>query len=407
MLNVTRSLIAHSFFHRTPVAAASFAALLALSACGSLEGVADSRVDYRGTKVKQASLEVPPDLTQLAAENTRYQPQTGAVSATMFQSAASAPAVTSTTAASATPLPLGATAVQAAGDFRIERSADLRWLATSLTPEQLWPQLQAFFRERGMTLVVDQPQIGAMETEWAENRARLPDDVLRRTLGKVFNSLYSTGERDKFRVRVERTAAGSEVYLTHRGLEEVYTSQQRDSTTWQPRPRDPLLEAEMLSRLMVKLGAPADQARALEASAAKFSTAPGTADTVTGVPARARVLAGRPAASLQVDDGFDRAWRRVGLALDRSGFTVEDRDRAQGMYFVRYIDPAQAGKEEPGFFSRLFSRKDSGPLGPVRYRVSVKAEGDNSVVSVLNAEGAPEAGEAGQRIITMLLQDLK
>jgi outer membrane protein assembly factor BamC len=116
------------------------------------------------------------------------------------------------------------------------------------------------------------------------------------------------------------------------------------------------------------------------------------------------VIAGQ--AALQVDDGFDRAWRRVGLALDRSGFTVEDRDRAQGLYFVRYVDPGQMGREEPGFFSRLFGAK-SDASGPARYRVLVKAEGERSAVSVLNSQGAPETGEAGKRIVSLLVEDLK
>ena len=118
----------------------------------------------------------------------------------------------------------------------------------------------------------------------------------------------------------------------------------------------------------------------------------------------ARLDDGRAASTLQMDDSFDRAWRRVGLALDRTGFTVEDRDRAQGLYFVRYVDPALAGKEAPGFFARLFDKTET---KPERYRVAVKGEGDASTVSVLNAQGAPENGDAGRRIVALLVEDLK
>ena len=120
------------------------------------------------------------------------------------------------------------------------------------------------------------------------------------------------------------------------------------------------------------------------------------------------VLQNNGTGPLVVNDGFDRAWRRVGVALDRSGFTVEDRDRTQGVYFVRYIDPAFAGKDEPNLFQKLFSwgkKDDEG--GPTRYRVSVKAEGDRSIVSVLNGQGVPENGDTGKRITTLLLEDLK
>lgn len=355
----------------------------ALAACSSIEGNGD-KIDYRGAGVKTPSLDVPPDLTQLARDG-RYTAPGGVVSAAAFQAGtpASAPAATGPTVA---PMP--------SADLRIERERDKRWLVTTLPPEQLWPQLRTFWRDRGFNLVLDQPDTGVMETEWAENRAKLPDDILRRTLGRVIDSFYSTGERDKFRTRLERVGGNTEVYITHRGMVEVYTSQLRDATTWQPRPADTELEAEFLSRLMVKLGTKEETAKAAV-------TAP-----VPTTPARARVLEGQAAATLSVDDNFDRAWRRVGVALDRGGFTVEDRDRTQGLYFVRYVDPGQAGKEEPGFFARLFSGS-SGPAGPARYRVLVKGQGEVTTVAVLNAQGAPEPGDAGKRIVALLVDDLK
>ncbi|MEP7099194.1 MAG: outer membrane protein assembly factor BamC, partial [Burkholderiales bacterium] len=274
-----------------------------------------------------------------------------------------------------------------------------RWLRTSLTPEQLWPQLQGFWKERGFVIVQDTPATGVMETDWAENRGKLPMDFVRASIGKVFDGAYSTGELDKFRTRVERTPTGTEVYITHRGMIEVYTGERKENTTWQPRQPDPQLEGELLSRLMLKLGATDDVAKTAVAT-------PG----VTGPAARARIVTGQPSATLQVDDNFDRAWRRVGVALDRSGFTVEDRDRTQGVYFVRYIDPKFAGKDEPNLFSKLFSfmgKKDDGTGGPARYRVTVKGDGDRSTVTVLNGAGAPENGDAGKRITTLLLEDLK
>ena len=354
-------------------------AVSALGACSSIENLASGdKVDYRGTATRSTGLEVPPDLSQLSKDNRSASG--GVVSASTFQVA---PLPAATPAATAQP----------STDLRIERRGTQRWLVTTLTPEQLWPQLQAFWRDRGMTLTLEQQDAGVMETEWAENRAKLPNDIIRNTLGRLIDSLYSTGEKDKFRTRIERTATGSEVYVSHRGLVEVYTSAQKETTAWQPRPSDPELEAEFLQRIMVKLGAKEEVAKSAVAS------------TAVSAPARARILPNTAAASLQVDDGFDRAWRRVGLALDRSGFTVEDRDRAQGLYFVRYIDPSQAGKEEPGFFSRLMGNAKQ--EGPARYRVSVKAEGDRSTVQVLNSSGNPENGTAAKRIVSLLVDDLK
>jgi len=364
---------------------------LALAGCSSVDSlISGDKVDYRSQASKTPSLEIPPDLTQLARD-TRYQPQAGSVSATVYQGAAASPAG-----------PTAATTVapQSMGDMRVVRDGKQRWLVVPMTPEQLWPQLKTFWQERGFNLAREDIQVGLMETDWAENRAKLPDDIIRRTLGRVIDSLYSTGERDMFRTRVERTPeGGAEVYIIHRGMEEVYVGQQKDQTMWTGRPNDPLLEAEFLQRLMAKLGAREEAARTAVANAAP-----------SGAPARARLMSDGSAA-LQVDEGFERAWRRVGLALDRSGFTVEDRDRTNGLYYVRYIDPKNIGREEPGFFSKLFGldKDDKNNLtGPGRYRIAVKGQGDNlTLVSVLSSQGTPENSDVGQSIVTRLVDDLK
>lgn len=382
--SVTFSPVARAFLPAT-----LFGLAFAVAGCSTVENfVAGDKVDYRSAGNRTTGLEVPPDLTQLSRDS-RYQQSGGAVSAAAFQASTASPAVAQATTT---------VAPQQLGDVRIERQGNQRWLATPMSPELLWPQLQAFWKERGFVLVSDQPDTGVMETDWAENRAKLPNDIIRNTIGKVFDSLYSTGERDKFRTRVERTTAGSEVYISHRGMEEVYNSAMKDSTIWQPRAADPQLEAEFLSRLMVRLGVKEEAAKTVVADAAA-APAP---------QARARLLAGQAGAALQVDDPFDRAWRRVGLALDRGGFTVEDRDRTQGLYFVRYVDPSKTMKSDSGFFGKLFSfgsKDDAAALA--RYRVSVKGDGERSTVAVLTAQGAPEGGEVGKRIVGLLVEDLK
>jgi outer membrane protein assembly factor BamC len=362
-----------------------------LAGCSTIEDfMSGDKLDYHSQGAKTPGLEVPPDLTQLARDSRYQTPSSGSVSATSFQAGAAAAAV-------ATPQVVGV-APATVGDMTIERIGNTRWLKTSLTPDQLWPQLEAFWKERGFNLAQDQPTTGVMETDWAENRAKLPNDIIRNTIGKVFDSAYSTGERDKFRTRVERNGAGgSDVYISHRGMVETYIGEQKEQTVWQPRPADPQLEGEFLSRLMIKLGAKEEVAKA------SVDSAP------SGAP-RARLLSNQPGPTLQVDDNFDRAWRRVGLALDRSGFTVEDRDRAQGVYFVRYVDPRLAGREEPGFFGKLFNwgtGKKAEDGGPAKYRVVVKAAGDACTVTVQNSQGAPENGDPGKRISTMLLDELK
>ena len=364
-----------------------------LAACSSVSDfVGGDKVDYRTTGAKKGpGLEVPPDLTQLSRDS-RYQPQNGAINASAFPSAdLGTGGAASTPASTPAVLPTAQTA-----DMTIERAGDQRWLSTSLPPEKLWPQLQAFWTERGFSLVSDQADVGIMETEWAENRAKLPQDLIRRTIGRVFDGLYSTGERDKFRTRVERTPKGTEIYISHRGMVEVYTSAQQDRTVWQPRPTDPQLEAEMLQRLMVKLGAKEETSKA-----ASLPSAP--------VQAKAKLVQDPNGPSLQLDDGFDRAWRRVGLALDRTGFTVEERDRSQGIYFVRYVDPSRDRKDESGFFGKLFSSSaDTGKDSDVtRYKVNVKGEGERTTVTVQAVKLTSNTNDTTKRIVDLLLEELK
>jgi outer membrane protein assembly factor BamC len=351
------------------------AATVALSACSVLEG---DRIDYKSAG-KGVSLEVPPDLTQLSRDS-RYVVPGGPVSASSYQ-----------VGQSVAGLPTAATAI---GDVRIERSGSQRWLVVNRPADQLWGPVRDFWQENGFLLAQDQPSLGIMETDWAENRAKIPQDLIRNTLGKLIDSVYSTAERDRFRTRLERSATGgTEIYVSHRGMIEVYANTQKDQTVWQPRPTDPELEAEFLRRLMVKLGVPQEQSRALVATGAAKPTS--------------RIASVGNTPVVVVDEGFDRAWRRVGLALDRTGFTVEDRDRSQGTYFVRYVPP-NADKKEPGFLGKLlnFGRSEKAEA-PLKYRIALKSQGESTTVSVLNASGAPETSANAQRIVQVIADDLK
>ena len=354
-----------------------------LAGCSSIGDLLQGeKIDYKSSGKNAPSLDIPPDLSQLSRE-TRYIVPGTAVTASGFQVGQVTQSVP--------------TAAGAVGDVRIERNGNQRWLVVNRPADKLWGPVHDFWLESGFLLTLDQENLGIMETDFAENRAKLPQDFIRQTLGKVIDSFYSTGERDKFRTRLERNAAGgTEIYVSHRGMIEVVTgaqgsNKQGESTVWQPRPSDPELEAEFLRRMMVKLGVNQEQSRALIASGATKSTS--RVASVNGSPV------------VQIDEGFDRAWRRVGLALDRTGFTVEDRDRTQGTYFVRYVDP-NTDKKEPGFFSKIFSGTPPA-VAPLKYRVSVKTQGEVTTVSVLNAQGAAESSANAQRIVQVIADDLK
>ncbi len=351
---------------------------LSLAGCSALES---DKVDYRSNAVKAPSLVIPPDLTQLS-KDTRYTVVDGAVSASGYKPGQAANAKA----------PVAATAI---GDARIERAGNQRWLVVKRPSDKLWEPVKDFWQENGFLLAMDQSSLGIMETDWAENRAKIPQDVVRNSLGKLFDSFYSTAERDKFRTRLETNAAGeTEIYISHRGVIEVYTKERSDQTVWQPRPSDPELEAEFLRRLMISLGSSPEQAKASIASsgAAKSVANLGTVD-------------GRPV--VQIAEGFDRAWRRVGLALDRTGFTVEDRDRKQGIYFVRYVAADAGTNTEPGFFGKLFSGSAPKSAEASKFRIVVKSQGEATVVSVLDSKGAPESSGSAQRIAKVIADDIK
>jgi len=353
-----------------------------LAACTTV--FESDKVDYKASK-KAPPLDIPPDLTQLQKDNRYAVPDgRGVATASGFQQQrGAAPAVAAASGEQIGQVPTDT--------IRIERNGNQRWLVVKETPEQLWPQLLEFWHNSGFTVETESPQTGIMETNWAENRAKIPQDFLRRTIGKVFDSAYSTGERDKFRTRLERRPDGStEIYVSHRGAEEVLTGPQKETSTWTARPNDPELEAEFLSRLMAQLtGTKVKEATAF----------------VTNAPLEAQhaKLEGN---KVVVDEGFDRAWRRVGLALDRVGFTVEDRDRVQGIYFVRYVDPDAVKKE--GFFSKLFGSDDKNKEAQ-KFRVLVSAvpSATTSDVTVQTNDGKPETSPTGAKILKLLADELK
>jgi outer membrane protein assembly factor BamC len=368
---------------------------IALSACGITETINEkNKIDYKSsTKAPKSTLEIPPDLTNPRNDERYAIPERGGEQRTLsgFQRGQAAERA-----------PTEGRLLPAVEGVRVERAGNQRWLVVKLPADRVWPVVREFWQESGFIVQTELPEAGILETDWAENRAKLPQDPIRNTIGKVFDSIYSTGERDKFRTRLERNPEGTEIYITHRGMVEVYSTERKDATVWQPRPSDPELEAEFLRRLMVKFGAEDERTRQVATRASGPST-----------PERARLVNDPAGAKVEIAEGFDRAWRRVGLALDRGGFTVEDRDRSQGMYFVRYIDPeieAQSGGK-PGFFARLFSSGSKDPVSSRQYRVRVAASGETSSVSVQTREGQPVSSEAdlktAGKMMALLHEQLK
>jgi outer membrane protein assembly factor BamC len=368
--------------------AAAMMAVFALAGCSGtlIEG---KKIDYKSAgNVKP--LDVPPDLSTPPTSDRYNIPEPSAGSATASEYAAEGQGVR----AAPGPAPV----LPPQDKVHFDRAGSQRWLVVDAEPEALWPVIKEFWQDSGFLIDIDSQQTGIMETDWAENRAKIPDSVIRKLIGKVLDSAYSYPERDKFRTRLERgqNPGSTEIYISHRGMAQINISQDRytETTKWQVRPVDPDLEAEMLSRLAIRLGARDEQIRAQ----AKAPEQPKATISKNGELPEALLLV----------DSFDRAWRRVGLALDRVGFTVEDRDRSKGLYYVRYVDADAPDKAEKGFWSKLaFWRSDDGAKKDEQYRISVAGATQGSEVKVLDGQGVKSNSMTAGHILALLQQELK
>ena len=362
-----------------------------LAGCGSGKYFESKKVDYKSAGTVPA-LELPPDLTAPGQDESTALPGGSETFSRYIRQrkglagAASDPVI-----------------LPNIGKMKIERAGNQRWLVVPGTAQKLWPLVKAFWQESGFIVNIDNAETGVMETDWAEDRAKIPQDAIRSVLGTVFDDVYSTAERDKFRTRLEKGAEAdtTEIYISHQGMYETYIDEGKEKTRWQPRAPSPELEAEMLRKLMVRLGS--DDANAKTAVAAE--------------PKQERVKISKTSdgsAALELAESFDRAWRRVGLALDRVSFTVEDRDRSQGLYFVKYIDPgidSKAKPEEESWTSKLAfwrSKDDKAKVENLsKYRVLVKGSGEVTQVQVLTADGTADKSETAKKILGILLDQLK
>jgi outer membrane protein assembly factor BamC len=363
-----------------PAALLVAALAVLLGGCESLTMTTSlgKKIDYKSSGSAPA-LEIPPDLTTPAYDD-RYAATTAS----------------------------GAAAARAAGkpsevlptnpEAHLVRAGSERWLVVKATPEAAWNTLRDFWTQNGFVVALEQPALGIMETDWAENRAGSPQGALAKYLGKYLEFITDTYRRDKFRTRIERgVEAGTvEIYISHKGAAQLPTKISQgagEDYVWQPTPPNPELEAEYLSRLLVKFGTPQTAAAAAVAQLSQQS--------------RARIEKGNDGASrLVVDDAFDRAWRRVGLALDRTGFTVVDRDRSKGLYFVRYANPDLDVKQK-GWLDKLKFWKTDEKEKPEQYRVVVTQADPASVVTIQDPAGAADRTPNGDKILALLQDQLK
>lgn len=382
----------------TPALIAASALGVLLNGCGGIGAridryLPDQRLEYKQQREALENLELPPDLMAASFDDALDIPPASGV--TTFSEYIG-------TRERRQRISGGGQVLPTVAGVELERSGDTRWLRIDQPPQQVWPQVVAFWRQQGILLVEQEPAIGVMRTDWIENRAEIRRDFVTRMFRKVADGLYSTATRDQFRVRID---AGSrpgttELHLSHRAMEErmVRNTLGEDfRTVWEPAPNDPGKEAAMLRRLMLSLGISDQEAQRMLAQPGGRAPA-----------ARATRVVQSGGGSLLLSAPFPEAWRRIGLALDRSGFAVEDRNRSEGVFFVRYGDPNTTQTERRGMISRLafWNRGDRTP-SVEQYQVRLSEEQDQTRVTIRDASGAPDNSATAERILSLLNEELR
>ncbi|MBJ9614332.1 outer membrane protein assembly factor BamC [Burkholderia multivorans] len=392
-----------------------FAAVLATGAlvagCGTSS---PTKVDYKSdSKSKEASLAVPPNMLDETADQRSLPPQGGATSLSALQQVQQAAPATDTVA-------------PAVADMRIQRDGTESWLVIDgKKPADVWPQVRRFWQEQGFLLVVDQRDKGVMETDWNETRPQINDGLIRSVISKAMGNSYVTAERNKYRTRLDAAPnGGTYVFISQKGMREALTGANNDSSKWEPKPNDPGLETEYLKRLMAVLAQNEQRAKNGEppianikdeaapkdkkdADASSKAAAAIAAQNVSRTSSQGGdVGAATVPSEVTLGEPYDRSWLHVGLALDRANFTVDDRDRTQGLYFVRYVDPKDLSAAQQGFWSQLFHGKKEKQAK--QYRVNVKAlTPDETRVAVVDESGAIDTSSPARQIMSLLVNQLR
>lgn len=338
------------------------AVVLLAAGCSTDQMMLQNRVDYRtlSSNLSKSALEVPPDLTPVADNPAVDIPTRNIITAGEI-------------AGTARKL------LPSTEQARIERDGNQRWLVVQLPAEQVWPVARQFWQDNGFKLVTDNAAAGLIETDWQQNRAKLEQGFFASALGRR----VTAAERDSYRMRIERREGASALFITHRGMSEGGLFE----PSWVARPNDPELEAAMLSLLLQKFGLDQKQADKVNASS---------------LPDQARRGQGL---TLELADDFDRAWRRVTLAIERAGYEVVDRNRSEGNFIVRKAGLQMDKKAEEGFFSSLaFWRSANEKAAQAEFTVQLKSAG-KTTLTVAPRQTGIEHGE--NALLDALLAQLR
>jgi outer membrane protein assembly factor BamC len=395
-----------------------FAALIL--AGGLVAGCSTSsptKVDYKSdSKSKQASLAVPPNFLDEASDQRSLPPQGGEASLSGLKQVQKA-------------APPDNAVMPPVKGMHIQRDGTESWLVIdSRSPDEVWPRIRRFWQEQGFLLVVDQRDKHVLETDWNETRPQINQGLIRNTLSKAMGNSYVAAERNKFRTRLESAPnGGTYVFISQKGMREALDGVNNDTTKWEAKPNDPALELEYLKRLMAGLALADARGDTAGPVAADIAPAPASAAATSKsgkADADAAAVAARNAAisaqaqapqsatsgqytptELTLNESYEQAWARVGIALDRSNFTVTASDRNAGVYSISYVDPKDKSSDEQGFWNQVFhGRKEKVAK---QYRVNVKAVTENQTrVAVVDDTGNVETSTPAREIMSLLVNQL-
>ncbi len=362
-------------------------AVTVLAGCSTVDSyLPDRRADYKAARSVD-TLEVPPDLTGSSIDDTLVVPELTPTNSATFSDYSRERVGGISAQQNLLPQP---------DNVRVERDGLDRWLVVNAPPQEVWPKVRRFWQDSGFVVDTEDPVTGVVETGWSENRADIPEGFIRELLGRVSDPIYSAKTRDRFRVRVEPgiSPGTTDIYLTHYGVVQTETGNSASvNYLWQPRPRDPELEAIMLRRLMVFLGT--DEERAQELLAERpVGSAPRSEVRMSDV--------GNP--YLAVDEAITRAWRLIGIALDASNFLIEDRDPDSYIYTVKYRDPSAEQGGETAFSYLTFWRSEPSEI-PYEVRLQTVSQSQTQV-TVHDEDGDVSRSDTAKVILESLRAEL-
>ena len=277
---------------------------------------------------------------------------------------------------------------------RIKQEGGIRWLEVESSPEIIWQESQGFFRNIGFEISNEDPKLGIFDTGWLSNRAYREVGFWRSLFGEV----AVTGLKDRYRVRLERTDNPNvtRMYLSHQGLiEDVYEEVQRDNISrfWRWRPNDPELEAETLKRFLVFRGMDEEQAEQVTKPKAPVE--------------RARLENVSNGQIVVVNDNFAHTWRHAGVAIDRLGLTVTDRNRSEGLYYIEMSDAfIEQHKEEPGLMKKWFGNDDE-KKSTTTFVIKVTQQQDETWVSLHDQKGQLDNSDLAKKLNELLYKQLR